>query len=448
MELLTLNAQTLERDIQWFIEILNNRFKHYFGDEQGFEDIFLIQPPDLTNDPSLYAGTIKSYNFDFLERFVLILTLIPHIRPQLLDTFFEKNAKYDRGFTEFGGIKGTNHSGFIPTGETAAFILAGNDFNVRFRISKMFEADHAFARNSILKLEPVDDHEPILSGVLTLSNDYMELFTTGIASKPNFSSKFPAKLINTELDWNDLVLEDDVLKDINQILAWIKYKDELLITYGLKKKIKPGFRSLFYGPPGTGKTFTACLMGKTSGKDVYKIDLSMVVSKYVGETEKNLGRVFDMAETKDWILFFDEADALFGKRTSTQSSQERYSNQEVAYLLQRTEDYPGVVILASNLKGNIDEAFSRRFHSIIYFAMPKPKERRRIWENTFEGVFRHEKKVEFEKIAERFEIAGGGIVNVLKHCAIKAIERPDHLILEADILEGIKKELMKEGKTV
>ena len=131
----------------------------------------------------------------------------------------------------------------------------------------------------------------------------------------------------------------------------------------MRKRVKPGYRALFHGPPGTGKTLTATLLGKHTGRPVFRIDLSRVVSKYIGETEKNLSRLFDKAEHKDWILFFDEADALFGKRTEIRDAHDKYANQEVAYLLQRIESYAGLVILATNQRGNIDEAFLRRFQA-------------------------------------------------------------------------------------
>jgi SpoVK/Ycf46/Vps4 family AAA+-type ATPase len=128
-------------------------------------------------------------------------------------------------------------------------------------------------------------------------------------------------------------------------------------------------RILFIGAPGTGKKTLASFIGQQSGKEVYRIDLSMVVSKYIGETEKNLSKVFDAAEHKNWILFFDEADALFGKRTDVRDAHDKYANQEVAYLLQRIENYNGLVILASNMKNNIDDAFTRRFQMIINFPL-------------------------------------------------------------------------------
>ena len=169
------------------------------------------------------------------------------------------------------------------------------------------------------------------------------------------------------------------------MLEWIQKNKIIMDDWGMRKKIKPGYRALFYGPPGTGKTLTASLMGRATGRDVYKIDISMVSSKWVGETEKNLARIFDIAENKDWILFFDEADSIFGKRTNTGSAQEKHANQEVSYLLQRAEEYPGIVILASNLKGNIDEAFIRRFQSMIHFKMPSVNERFRLWNKAFDG---------------------------------------------------------------
>jgi ATP-dependent 26S proteasome regulatory subunit len=137
-------------------------------------------------------------------------------------------------------------------------------------------------------------------------------------------------------------------------------------------RLRPGHRALFHGPPGTGKTISAALVGKLAGRDVYRVDLSLIVSKYIGETEKNLARVFNRAEQRGWLLFFDEADALFGRRSDTRDAHDRYANQEVAYLLQRIESFDGITILASNLPDNLDDAFARRFESTVYFPCRAP----------------------------------------------------------------------------
>jgi len=149
---------------------------------------------------------------------------------------------------------------------------------------------------------------------------------------------FPAEFITTELTDEDLVLSPVARYQINELENWVKYQDTLMNTWNMKRRLKPGYRSLFHGLPGTGKTLTAMIVGKNTGRDVFRIELSMVVSKYISETEKNLSLLFKRANNKDWILFFDEADALFGKRTNVRDAHDKYANQEVAYLLQRIEN--------------------------------------------------------------------------------------------------------------
>ena len=154
---------------------------------------------------------------------------------------------------------------------------------------------------------------------------------------------------------------------------------------------------------------------------MFRIDLSRVVSKYIGETEKNLARLFDRAEHKNWILFFDEADALFGKRTEIRDAHDKYANQEVAYLLQRIENYAGLVILASNQRGNLDEAFLRRFQAVIHFPVPMAEDRRDLWQRAFPSQIQVADDVDWRDIASRFELTGAGIVNVAHFCAIEAL---------------------------
>ncbi|HMQ61503.1 MAG TPA: ATP-binding protein [Flavilitoribacter sp.] len=445
---LTLNAKTLEGEFNWLTQVIHTRFKLYFGQESEFSDIREIEPPSLTGDPSLYARIACHYPFSVEERLMVLLTLAPHIQPQALDLFFTKNSIYDRGYTEFGGLVGQNHSGFLPTGETAQFLIAGNDLQYRMQLTALFDEQHFFFRHNILRLASGKPEEPFLSGALTLSAEYLAYFTTGDDYHPNYSTNFPAKSLTTELDWPDLILDPHILEEIEEIIAWIRHNDKIRNEWELGSRIKPGYRSLFYGPPGTGKTLTASLMGKTTGLSVYRIDLSQVVSKYIGETEKNLANVFDQAENKNWILFFDEADALFGKRTSTKDAKDRYANQEIAYLLQRIEDFPGVVILATNMKDNIDDAFARRFQSMIYFPVPDAEQRYLLWKMAFSDKLALESKIDLHQVAEKYELSGGGIINVLRYAAIAAVRRDSNSILLQDILRGIRREFRKEGKTV
>ena len=442
------NAMSLQREIDWFSRVMETRICQYFEQSAECQEIYSITAPDLVDDDSEYARAVKQYGLGFDERLVLILALIPHVKPQALDTLFIRNKNLDRGYTEFGGWKGHHHGGFLPTGETAAFILAGNDLAKRFEVVKLFDQDHAFAQADILRVERQSADEPFFSGALILSNEYLHRCTTGVRYKPDYSIHFPAKRIITRLTWNDLVLPPEVMVEVENIRTWIEHAPTILDEWGLARTLKPGFRSLFYGPPGTGKTLTATLIGAEFGLDVYRIDLSMLVSKYIGETEKNLANVFDQAQNKNWILFFDEADALFGKRTQTASANDRYANQEVSYLLQRVEDYPGVVILATNLKGNVDEAFARRFQSLVYFPIPDAEQRHQIWLNTLNGKVRLAQGVDLRGLAEGYELSGGAITNVVRYAAINALQMQRGTICHDDLVNGVAKELRKEGKTI
>ncbi len=440
------NAHDLEQELTWFAQVLDTRFKLYFGQETVCQDVFEITPPDLSESESPYAHFITYYQMSFVERTAIALSLAPHIRPQLLDIFFTKNKTFDRKFTEFGGVHGGPDGDFAPTGETLAFILAGNDLELRFAMQTLFDGDHFFARHNILHLTPSGD-EPALKSPLRLSDEYLSYFTTGRPRRPDFGANFPARYIETQLTWDDLVLHPGTRKQIEEIETWLQHGETLMNDWGMAPKLRPGYRSLFYGPPGTGKTMTACLLGKSTGRDVYKIDLSLVVSKYIGETEKNLARVFDQAQHKGWILFFDEADALFGKRSETKDAHDRYANQEISFLLQRIETFDGIAILASNRRENLDEAFARRFESIIYFPMPSPEERLRLWRQGFSPQAHLEDSLDLEKIAQEHTLSGGSIMNVIRYASLQALEGGSTLIARDDIIQGIRREYAKEGKS-
>ena len=441
LTLMQQNALSLKAEMDWLARVIETRMDLYWGRPCAYQHVTDVIPPVLREEDSVYAQIVNYYGLSFEERIVLLLALAPHLLPHLLDVFFVKNSGYDRVFTEFGGITGQNFNGFLPTGETAAFILAANNLGERFSLIHLFNESHTFRKFNILKLVAMHADEPFLSRVLQITPEYLSYFTSGISHQPDFGPAFPAKRIHTNLKWHDLVLSDIAKREVEEIQDWVVYGDTLLNDWGMNRTIKPGYRALFYGPPGTGKTLTASLLGKTTGLDVYRIDLSMVVSKYIGETEKNLANVFDQAENKNWILFFDEADALFGKRTQTSSSNDRHANQEVSYLLQRIEDFPGVIILATNLKANLDDAFSRRFQAMIYFAQPDTEQRLKLWKLALSDKAILEDKLDLKEIARKYELTGGTIINIVRYAALKAIKRGNNILLERDMIESIRREL-------
>src|SRR5271165_7471285 len=439
------NARDLERELAWFARLLDARFQAYFSKDAPAPDLAALAPPDLSGADSPYARFLQHYEPAFEERAALVLSLVPHVRPQLLDVFFIKNQKFDRKFTEFGGLRGGPDGDFVPTGETLAFLLGGNDLAIRFGLQRLFEADHYFARHNILRLAPVGD-EPLMKAPLKLSDETLGFFTTGHPRRPDFGANFPARFIETQLTWDDLVLHPGTRRQIEEIGTWIEHGDALMNDWGMAPKLRPGYRALFYGPPGTGKTMTACLLGKSTGRDVYKVDLSLVVSKYIGETEKNLARVFDQAQHKGWILFFDEADALFGKRTQTKDAHDRYANQEISYLLQRVETFDGIAILSSNLKENLDTAFTRRFESMIYFPMPRPEDRARIWRQGFSKKAQLDESVDLNQVSRDHILSGGAVMNVIRFVSLQSLKHGEKSIGYDDLLQGIRREYAKEGK--
>jgi adenylate kinase family enzyme len=443
---LAIEARALGRALAWLGAVVDASLRLRFGGELAIADVREIAAPSMAGDGSVFAEFVTRHALAFDELLVLCLALAPHLRPQLLDPFLVKNPLTDRIFTEFGGVYDRPQDGFRPTLQTAAFILADTDLTPRLALLRMLDGDHAFRREEVLRLDAVASASPF-STALETEPAALARLTGGLMRKPPVGANFPARRIETELEWDDLILAPAAIEELDAIRAWLEHRHALLRNPRFARSIKSGYRTLFYGPPGTGKTATASLIGKLTGLDVYRVDLSIVVSKWVGETEKNLSAIFDIAQTREWILFFDEADALFGRRTATASANDRYANQEVSYLLQRIEDYPGLVILASNLKSNLDEAFARRFHSMIYFGMPSQKERARLWRKILPEPEILDPAIDVEALATEFEVSGGAIINVVHFALLMACRRGDSTLALRDLHRGIRREFLKSGKT-
>jgi len=439
-----MSGEILNKALLQLHEMVKRRLSHPLSAGQSAEKVSFR----LKNDGSPFAAFIEKHKPDFREYMTLLLALAPHMQPDFFNRIVSETFPEGGDFPEFGGVKASNHRGILPTGETVLFLLAGNDLIKRLQVQTVLGSDHWFSKKHILWLEQVPEGEPAMSGKLTLDPEIVESITLGTISKPCYSSGFPAENIETEMEWKDLVLHPSTRKQIGEIEGWILHNDTLMKDPALKKRVKPGYRVLFYGPPGTGKTLTATLLGKQTGRDVFRIDLSRVISKYIGETEKNLSRLFDKAEDKNWILFFDEADALFGKRTDIRDAHDKYANQEVAYLLQRIESFNGLVILATNQRGNIDDAFVRRFQSVIHFPMPGISERASIWMKSFPESMVKDGTPDWQKIASRYELSGAGIVNVAHYCALEMLSEGRKTLSEENLEAAIRREFIKEGRVV
>ncbi|TFH40178.1 MAG: ATP-binding protein, partial [ANME-2 cluster archaeon] len=265
-----------------------------------------------------------------------------------------------------------------------------------------------------------------------------------IQSNQNLSSM--AKKIDPRYTWEEIILPTDVKEQLKEISSHVTYRGTVYSDWGFNRKLSlgKGLNIFFSGTSGTGKTMAAEIIAREVGLDIYKIDLSSMVSKYIGETEKNLQKIFREAETSNAILFFDEADALFGKRTETRDSHDRYANIEVNYLLQKMEEHEGIVILATNFKNNIDDAFLRRIHFAIEFPPPDETSRKQIWKNIFPLDTPIEGDIDFVFLS-KFKITGGNIKNIALSAAFLAASNSSIVKIE-HLIKATKREFQKMGK--
>jgi AAA+ superfamily predicted ATPase len=256
-----------------------------------------------------------------------------------------------------------------------------------------------------------------------------------------------ARKIAPRYRWDDIVLPPDRIAQLREICNHVKYRHRVYGDWGFGNKLAlgKGLMVLFAGPSGTGKTMAADVIAGELGLELYKIDLSSVISKYIGETEKNLSRIFDEAETSNAILFFDEADALFGKRSEVKDSHDRYANIEVGYLLQRMEEYEGVAILATNLRKNMDDAFVRRLHFTLDMPFPDAEHRHRIWQGIWPASTPRDEDMDLLELARRFEMTGGNIRNVALAAAFLAVDE-GRAVGMSHVIHATQREYQKSGK--
>ncbi|MBX3257549.1 MAG: ATP-binding protein [Chitinophagaceae bacterium] len=391
--------------------------------------------------PALYAEA------DEYERIGISLCLIPIIQSDLLDNMIKQEFGSEGDFPLAGGVRGAQHRGILPTGETWMYCCCGNDTERRIQFIQSIP-QYLSHPSALLNIEAALPGEPFLSGRLAFSSYFRKRYQEhSLVYEQRFSNLSLGGFISTSLTLNDLVLTAPVKRSIEEIRHWQYFREHAASNLPFSKRLKQGLKVIFFGKSGTGKTQTATIVAQELGRPIYRIDLSQIVSKYIGETEKNLSKIFEAAEHKSWVLFFDEGDALFGKRTSVNSSNDRYANQEVAYLLQRIEDYPGIIIISTNMKENIDPAFLRRFQILAEFPMPDKHQRGNIWKKLLSelpGAIAPLSAEEWEEITKT-ELSGGSITNIVHFALLKA----HYLQTVVDfsiIREGIIRELRKENR--
>jgi hypothetical protein len=444
------NVTELEMQFNWLREIV--LFRLYSSMEISFNELLNQIPLPQFNKENkfgeLFIKLRAEYKLTSEEHFVLLLSLSPYYIPEFFSHNLDKNDKQIHIGNSLLLNKSLVSNIYMPTIDTALCLLCGENISDRQKYFPLFLNESKLFKEDLLEKSIPPSGEPFTRSVIVPSQNLLSGVITGETKGPEFSHDFPATLLMADYEWSDLIIDYNTRLQLEEVKEWLDYENLCKQKNTGPDKFRKGYKCLFTGPPGTGKTLAASLIGKLTGRRIYRIDLSAVVSKYIGETEKNLAKIFDRAAHGNWILFFDEADALFGKRGATQNAHDRYANQEVSYLLQRFESYEGVSILASNFKDNIDSAFYRRFHSIVKFKVPEAEERVQLWKVHLPEGFNFEEEIDLNEISQRIKITGAGIYNVMRRSCMKAVLNGDNIIRGKDMYMSIKQEFAKENKTL
>ncbi|MCW3085109.1 MAG: family ATPase [Bacteroidetes bacterium] len=421
----------LASDFEW----LQNNLEAII--EKGIQN---IEPaPELSGTDDAYAKYVNVHSLDVNERLLILLSLSQYLDSTLL-------KKLVRDDNDFRLVQCPKTGVLLPTGETFLTLVSQNSLQNRMEAHRYLGTDHLFYRKSVLSMGEATSDASAYYGVLNLTASFRELFLYNRHSSPRFNKEFPAHLLETHLNWDDLIINPVTAERLEEIKAFLDHGETLRKKWGLSKHMKQGYRCLFYGPSGTGKTLAATLLGKHVQREVYRVDLSTVISKYIGETSKNLNALFNTAEDKDWILFFDEGDALFGKRVDTAQSDNtnaHFANQDIAFLLQRIENYNGLIIVASNFKKNMDDAFSRRFQSIVHFDVLNADLRKQYWEDNLPTAVSLGTGIDLEQIAKKHPLSPASIINIINRVSLQTIRKNKTEIGSADLELCIKDELIK-----
>nr|WP_136251101.1 ATP-binding protein [Ningiella ruwaisensis] len=437
------NSENIRQAMSYLREVIQARCKL---STQTSADAQKLPSLTYVDDQSVFAHIIRSHQPQFHEYIFLLCAIAIECEPYLFEQELATLAKHPEPLLRFAEASNHHSAFFVPSVETAIYLVAGNDLTSRLRAMKSLLPTHWLFQNNLL--QSINETQPVVQQQLRLHPQFYQALIQGHQhSDIHLPDNMPARLLETQKAWEDLVVNESTQARIEDLLSAILHGNTLRTQWKMQHKLMPGYRTLFYGPSGTGKTLAASLIGKHCNKPVYRVDLSMVVSKYIGETEKNLKKLFDIANDQAWILFFDEADALFGKRTAVKDAHDRFANQEVSYLLQRIEQYPGITILATNFKGNMDEAFVRRFNTIVAFHLPDEAQRRSIWQRNLPPNYLVADENALLDSVQKHALSGGSIVNAIEHACLKALTRgKDAKLSVDDCLAGVMLETEKLGK--
>jgi AAA+ superfamily predicted ATPase len=436
-------VNSVKADVQHFTDLLWS----YLQNENGFQPEKDL--PKLAD--GAYRHFIEEHGLTEIERTLLAATLTFNWKNGDLlrriqagddmDVIQERFRKLD----QVGILLHPGRNKFALTAQAVARLLANDDQGCEEELLFALHNSMLF-REGVIIAHSNHAHALFFEKELRMDPAYFDHLLWGTPFRIDQTEDFKARLIETKLSFDDLMLNENCKADLQILVNYIRNYNKFHASPHVRQ-LKKGFVAMFHGYPGTGKTLTAKVIGKETGLPTYRVDISQIISKYIGETEKNLEAIFRKLENKDCILFFDEADALFGKRSEVYEAKDRYANQEVSYLLQRIEDLDFIVILATNFVQNMDPAFQRRINFYINMDLPEPETRKRLWEYYFpKDEYTLSPKDLIEEAAQKYAITGANIHNVVKHACNEALANGDFVVTNQILRYFLSKEYFKEGR--
>ena len=433
-----IHAQAVSLELDWLrarietsladLERINYRPESRGGDQPPAPQL----PPE-----SWYARFVEEHQLGPDERLVLILALAPEIDPGLLDSLLSK------GDSRLGGVCGVRHRGFLPTIQTALFLLAGGDIGRNLAARRIFDPAGRILSRNIITPGTIAPGEPYTSMVVSVRPGVSSYLCTG-RQRAMVVEDFPARRLRSQLTWDELVLPPHLFTELGIIRDWLEHCRELRAKF---KYSRPGFKALFYGPSGTGKTLTATLIGQDMGLPVYHLDLARTISKDLAATEKNLESMLSQAERQNGILFFDETDIMLGKSGDNRRSSDSYISQGIASLLSRLDSYDGLVILADSVEDNLNRVMNFRFSTRLYFPQPDAMGRVRLWRNILGDLFQLPEDFGLSELAE-YNLSGGEIVNIVQYLTLMAIKKNDFDLNRETIVKAVERQIVDSAHGV
>ncbi|MCW3104850.1 MAG: ATPase, central region [Bacteroidetes bacterium] len=433
----TVNTECISAQLSWLSQRIDNLLNKNFTE-------FLPLP--FPGEDTPYGKLIAEHNFGEADRVMLNLAFAATFKPSVLNPLlvhFRDPEKKSR----FGGIFREEYGQFYPTVRTAIFLLAADDEEqIDYYLCYFNRKNKLFTSNLLLTHSP-EGCQTFSDQQIIFNDQFISTILHGEAPSLDGDAGFPAKRGKRTHTMKDVILDAKTVADLAKLHRFARNMKQLW-SLPDSARYRQNFIGIFSGDPGTGKSHTAEAIGNELNLPVYKVNFAQMVSKYIGETEKNLERVFDRFSGQPSILFFDEAESIFSKRIEVKDSHDKHSNNEQSFLLQKIEEYNGIVILATNVQNlsqYFDKAFQRRIRQIVTFSFPEYLERVRLWENALAPPFAYAEGL-VDRLAKNYQFSGGSIYNIISEGVIEALDKQTTVLTFELLEQALMDEFKKTGR--